>query len=53
MFLAPSCLAGQCGISLPGGTSNNELPIGIQIIGPAMEESRILQIAHQMQINQS
>lgn len=49
MFLAPSCLAGQCGISLPGGTSDNGLPIGVQIIGPAMKESRILQIAHQMQ----
>lgn len=49
MFLAPSCLAGQCGISLPGGTSDNGLPIGVQIIGPAMEEARILQIAHQMQ----
>lgn len=49
MFLAPSCLAGQCGISLPGGTSDNGLPIGIQIIGPAMGEARILQIAHQMQ----
>ncbi len=49
MFLAPSCLAGQCGISLPMGKSDNNLPIGVQIIGPAMQEARILQIAHQMQ----
>ncbi len=51
MFLAPSCLAGQCGISLPAGVSDEELPIGIQIIGPAMQEARILQIAHQMQLD--
>jgi aspartyl-tRNA(Asn)/glutamyl-tRNA(Gln) amidotransferase subunit A len=51
MFLAPSCLAGQCGISIPVGTSDTGLPIGIQIIGPEMQESRILQIAHQMQIS--
>ena len=53
MFLAPSCLAGQCGISIPAGTSDNGLPIGVQIIGPAMQEARVLQIAHQMQSNQS
>lgn len=52
MFLAPSCLAGQCGISFPGGKSSGGLPIGIQIIGPAMAEERVLQIAHQMQREQ-
>ncbi len=52
MFLAPSCLAGQCGISFPGGKSAEGLPIGIQIIGPEMAEERVLQIAHQMQTNQ-
>ena len=49
MFLAPSCLAGQCGISFPGGQSAEGLPIGVQIIGPAMREELVLQIAHQMQ----
>ncbi len=49
MFLAPSCLAGQCGIGFPGGQTDSGLPIGVQIICPAMKEERALRIAHQMQ----
>lgn len=52
MFLAPSCLAGQCGISFPAGKSSEGLPIGVQLVGPEMREERVLRIAHQMQTNQ-
>ncbi|MBN1429853.1 MAG: Asp-tRNA(Asn)/Glu-tRNA(Gln) amidotransferase subunit GatA [Anaerolineae bacterium] len=39
-------LAGNCGISVPCGFDENGLPIGLQIIGPAFGEERILQTAH-------
>ena len=41
-------LAGIAGISLPGGTTNvdgKELPVGVQLIGNAFDESRLLKIA--------
>jgi aspartyl-tRNA(Asn)/glutamyl-tRNA(Gln) amidotransferase subunit A len=41
-------LAGNVGISLQGGTTTvdgKELPIGIQLLGPAFDESRLLKIA--------
>ena len=39
-------LAGLPGISVPCGFSNSGLPIGLQLIGKAFEESSLLQIAH-------
>ena len=39
-------LAGLPGISVPCGFSNSGLPIGVQLIGKAFEESSLLQIAH-------
>ncbi|MDQ3117134.1 MAG: Asp-tRNA(Asn)/Glu-tRNA(Gln) amidotransferase subunit GatA [Verrucomicrobiota bacterium] len=39
-------LAGICGISIPCGFAQEKLPIGLQIMGPALEEARILQVAH-------
>src|SRR5437763_7110666 len=45
-----SCnLAGICGISVPCGlakVNGNQLPIGLQILGKALDEARIFQIAH-------
>jgi aspartyl-tRNA(Asn)/glutamyl-tRNA(Gln) amidotransferase subunit A len=41
----PSNLAGGCGLSLPCGMSSAGLPIGLQILGPAFAEERILQLA--------
>lgn len=43
-----SCnLAGNCGISLPCGFSENpKLPIGLQVLGKPFGESTILKIAH-------
>jgi aspartyl-tRNA(Asn)/glutamyl-tRNA(Gln) amidotransferase subunit A len=38
-------LAGVCGISVPCGFSEG-LPVGLQIIGPALGESAILQAAY-------
>lgn len=40
-------LAGICGISVPCGfTSKPKLPIGLQLIGPAFGEQRVLQVAY-------
>jgi aspartyl-tRNA(Asn)/glutamyl-tRNA(Gln) amidotransferase subunit A len=39
-------LAGVCGISIPCGFSE-EMPVGLQIIGPALGESAILRAAYQ------
>lgn len=43
----PSSIAGLCGMSLPVGFSKTGLPIGMQIIGPQLGESKILKLAYQ------
>ncbi|MFQ5578532.1 MAG: amidase family protein, partial [Anaerolineae bacterium] len=45
IFTVVANLAGICGLSLPCGFSNG-LPIGLQILGPALGETAILQAAH-------
>lgn len=47
VFTVPANLAGLCGISVPFGTSASEenLPIGVQFMAPALEESRLLKAA--------
>jgi aspartyl-tRNA(Asn)/glutamyl-tRNA(Gln) amidotransferase subunit A len=49
IFTNAANLAGICGISLPCGfaeADGKRLPIGLQVLGKAMDEARILQIAH-------
>ena len=50
IFTNAANLAGICGISLPCGFARMEkgeqLPIGLQLLGKALDEARILQIAH-------
>ena len=49
IFTNAANLAGICGISLPCGfaqADGHRLPIGLQLLGKALEETRILQIAH-------
>ncbi len=39
-------LAGNCGISLPGGTDPvSGMPVGVQFMGPALEEARLFRAA--------
>lgn len=45
MLQEPSSIAGLPGISIPCGFSQ-QLPVGLQIIGPQFAEERILQIAY-------
>ena len=44
-------LAGLPALSLPAGFTRNGLPIGVQLIGNYFTESRLLNVAHQMQLN--
>jgi aspartyl-tRNA(Asn)/glutamyl-tRNA(Gln) amidotransferase subunit A len=50
IFTIAANLAGICGISLACGfaqtAEGTELPIGLQLLGKPLDESRILQIAH-------
>lgn len=39
-------LAGICAISLPCGYTSANLPVGLQLIGPAFEEGRLFTAAH-------
>ena len=45
VFTISANLAGIAGISIPCGFTQAGMPIGMQIIGPAFEELRVLQIA--------
>jgi aspartyl-tRNA(Asn)/glutamyl-tRNA(Gln) amidotransferase subunit A len=49
IFTSPANLAGICGISVPCGfaeADGQRLPIGLQLLGRALDEAGILQIAH-------
>jgi aspartyl-tRNA(Asn)/glutamyl-tRNA(Gln) amidotransferase subunit A len=49
IFTNTGNLAGICGISVPCGLAKwngNQLPIGLQVLGKALDEARIFQIAH-------
>lgn len=46
IFTVTANLAGICGLSVPCGFSSDGLPIGMQLLGPAFAEERILNIGH-------
>ncbi|HJW84347.1 MAG TPA: Asp-tRNA(Asn)/Glu-tRNA(Gln) amidotransferase subunit GatA, partial [Anaerolineae bacterium] len=46
VFTLNANLAGICGISLPCGFDGQGLPIGLQLMGPAFGEEKILRVAH-------
>lgn len=50
IFTAPASLAGIPGISIPAGFAQN-LPVGIQLLAPQFEESRLLAAAHAFQVS--
>lgn len=49
VFTLPVSLAGICGISIPCGFDREGLPVGLQLIGPAFGEQRVLEVAHAFQ----
>ncbi len=46
IYTVTGSLAGLTGISVPCGVTSENLPIGMQILGPHFSEGRVLQIAH-------
>ncbi len=46
VFTATANLAGICGISVPCGFTADNLPVGLQILGPAFKEENILRVAY-------
>ncbi len=42
----PSNLSGGCGLSVPCGMTAGGLPVGLQVLGPAFAEEKILRVAH-------
>ena len=46
IFTVTANLAGICGISVPCGFAPGPLPVGLQVLGPAMREDVILRVAH-------
>ena len=49
VFTIPVNMAGLPGISLPGGFSEDNLPVGVQLIAPHFEESRLIQLGSAFQ----
>jgi len=46
IYTVTGSLAGIPGISVPCGSIEGKLPVGLQIFGPAFGEARVLQLAH-------
>ena len=46
VFTISANLAGVCGISVPCGFDDNDLPIGLQLLGPSLGEEVVLRVAH-------
>lgn len=49
IMTVPASLAGLPALSVPCGLASN-LPVGMQIIGPFLEEERIMQVGHAFQL---
>ncbi|MBL1275889.1 MAG: Asp-tRNA(Asn)/Glu-tRNA(Gln) amidotransferase subunit GatA [Ectothiorhodospiraceae bacterium] len=54
IFTIATNLAGLPGMSIPAGfvkSDGHDMPVGLQLIGNYFEESRLLNVAHQFQMN--
>jgi aspartyl-tRNA(Asn)/glutamyl-tRNA(Gln) amidotransferase subunit A len=51
IFTLPASLAGLPGMSVPVGFGEGRLPVGMQLIGNYLQEARLLNVAHQYQLN--
>lgn len=46
IFTVPVNLAGICGLSVPCGFTSDNLPVGLQVMGPALGEEAILRVGY-------
>jgi aspartyl-tRNA(Asn)/glutamyl-tRNA(Gln) amidotransferase subunit A len=51
IFTLPASLAGLPGMSIPVGFGESHMPVGMQLIGNYLQEARLLNVAHQFQLN--
>ncbi len=51
IFTLPASLAGLPGMSLPVGFGQAGMPVGMQLIGNYLQETQLLNVAHQYQLN--
>ena len=51
IFTLPASLAGLPGMSVPVGFGQANMPVGLQLIGNYLQESKLLNVAHQYQMN--
>jgi aspartyl-tRNA(Asn)/glutamyl-tRNA(Gln) amidotransferase subunit A len=49
IYTLPASLAGLPGMSVPCGFGAHGMPVGMQLIGNYLQESRLLNVAHQLQ----
>jgi len=49
IFTIPASLAGLPGLSLPVGLDSRGLPVGLQLLGPPLQELRLLQLAYALE----
>ena len=49
VYTLPASLAGLPGMSLPAGFGEGGMPVGLQLIGNYLQESKLLNVAHQLQ----
>jgi aspartyl-tRNA(Asn)/glutamyl-tRNA(Gln) amidotransferase subunit A len=50
-FNVPNCIAGMPALSVPCGLSKNNMPIGVQFIGPRLSEDLLYQVGHAYEQN--
>jgi aspartyl-tRNA(Asn)/glutamyl-tRNA(Gln) amidotransferase subunit A len=51
IFTLPASLAGLPCMSIPVGLSEDQMPVGMQLIGNYLQEARLLNVAHQYQLH--
>ncbi len=49
VFVSPASVAGLPALSVNGGMTSKNLPVGVQLIGPRLEEARVLQLGHALE----
>ena len=49
IFTIPINLAGIPGLSLPGGLTEDNLPVGVQILGPHFKDEEVLSLGYQLE----
>lgn len=51
VYTLPASLAGLPGLSMPVGFGASQRPVGLQLMGNYFDEARLLNVAHQYQLN--